>query len=138
MKDRLEKAFDFASDSTKQLITLSTGILTLTITFSKDILGGVSGDPINLLVAAWVVYLISIIFGLVTLLSLTGSLERGEGHNVGNGQPAESGGTGADPGDQSFPSIYASNIRIPATVQILLFLVATILIVVFAIQATAN
>ena len=72
---RVDKAFEFAKDSTKQLITLSTGIVALTITFAKDILGGVPAGPRRLLFAAWVVYLISIICGRWTLLALTGSLE---------------------------------------------------------------
>jgi hypothetical protein len=36
MTEREKRAFDFASDLTKQLITLSTSIVTVTFLFSKD------------------------------------------------------------------------------------------------------
>jgi hypothetical protein len=36
MDERVKKAFDFAADLAKQLITLATGLIALTITFSKD------------------------------------------------------------------------------------------------------
>ncbi|KQT20825.1 hypothetical protein ASG31_16700 [Chryseobacterium sp. Leaf404] len=39
VNEQEKKAFDFAADTVKQLITLATGIIALTITFSKDILG---------------------------------------------------------------------------------------------------
>jgi len=50
MKENQKKAFDFASDTTKQLITLSTAIVTLTVTFSKDIIGVGDNSPKILLV----------------------------------------------------------------------------------------
>ena len=37
MEPRIEKAFAFAQETTKQLITLSTAVITLTITFLKDV-----------------------------------------------------------------------------------------------------
>lgn len=41
--ERTKKAFDFYADSTKQLITLSTAIIALMITFAKDILKPADG-----------------------------------------------------------------------------------------------
>src|SRR5438128_9202307 len=76
MDERSKKAFDFASDATKQLISLSTGIIAVTITFSKDIVAAsVSAGGKRVLMTAWVVYLISILCGIITLLNLTGNLE---------------------------------------------------------------
>jgi hypothetical protein len=80
----IEKAFEFAQEATKQLITLATGVIALTITFLKDVLG--TDGSAGFLQAAWVLYLVSIVFGVLTLLNLTGNLER--------------------PGPGSTPSIY--------------------------------
>jgi hypothetical protein len=122
LSERAKEAFTFASDVTKQLITLSTGVVALTITFSKDILGGVSDERIkalffawevketHLLAGAWLVYLLSIIFGIVTLMTLTGNLERSRSD-----------------------SVYAGNIRLFSGVQIVLFLAATFAIIRFGI-----
>jgi hypothetical protein len=116
MDIRIQKAFDFASDTTKQFITLSTAIIALTITFTKDILGTVSEDTKLFLMAAWGFYIISIIFGVFTMMALTGTLE---------------------PKDKKFkkPSIWGSNITMFSGLQIITFLVATILIVIYGINS---
>jgi hypothetical protein len=116
MEPRVQKAFDFACDSTKQLIALATGIVALTVTFSKDILGGVDVGPRSLLMAAWSVYLISIVCGVWTLLALTGSLEPLRSLDK---LPAA--------------SIRGKNVTLPSIVQIGTFLLATALVVVFGI-----
>jgi hypothetical protein len=111
MKSQTEKAFDFAADTVKQLITLATGIIALTITFSKDFLGDTE-EGRGLLMWSWGLYLISIIFGIVTMLALTGILGR-----------------------RKDDSIYSPNVRLLAGGQIVSFLVATGLIVLFGIRA---
>ena len=68
------KAFDFASDLAKQLITLSTGILALTITFTKEFVKDFEVVRPRLLLVTWVSYLLAILMGIATLMSLTGSL----------------------------------------------------------------
>jgi hypothetical protein len=70
--DREEKAFDFAQDIVKQIVTLSTAIITLTVTFLKDVLP--KGTDTGLLELAWFGYLVSIFFGLITLMAMTGRL----------------------------------------------------------------
>ncbi|MDP4221011.1 MAG: hypothetical protein Q8916_01055 [Bacteroidota bacterium] len=60
---------------TKQLITLSTAIITITITFSKDLVGGVSNQYLWLLLVVWGIYFFSILLGLSTLGALTGNLD---------------------------------------------------------------
>ncbi|QKJ32842.1 hypothetical protein HQ865_24825 [Mucilaginibacter mali] len=75
MEENQKKAFDFASDLTKQLITLSTAIITLSVTFSKDIIGGINQPLIYLLIATWALFIISILLGLSTLGALTGNLD---------------------------------------------------------------
>lgn len=107
MSDNTEVAFTSASDVAKQLITLATGVLALTITFAKDITNNTEVHK-PLLILAWVGYLASVLGGVWTLMALTGSLGKGE------------------------QSIYGWNVRIPAISQILLFVGATVLIIVYA------
>jgi hypothetical protein len=112
MPDKRSKAFDFAADVAKQFITLSTGILALTITFAKDIGGGPSQGAPLLLGLSWVLYLLSIVAGVWTLMALTGELEP-----VGT---AES------------PSTRRGNVVTPALVQIATFVCATGLVIAYA------
>ena len=108
------KPFDFASDTSKQLIALATGVTAVTVSFAKDVLGGVTDWPRTVLGIAWGVYLISVISGIVTIMALTGQLT-----------------TGA-------PSIYSKAVTVPAITQCLAFLAATILIVVAGWGALAH
>lgn len=130
MAEPLKKAFDFASDATKQLITLSTAIIAFTVTFSKDILRSTpgqngSGDvaaPVPhsskiLLAVSWGLYLVSIICGIWTLLALTGTLEPLTDRIR---QPL---------------TIRGSNVTLPSALQIVCFLLATLLIVAFGIKS---
>ena len=112
-KTRLEKAFEFASDATKQLITLSTAIITITITFAKDIFGGSINNK-ALLMISWISFLLSIVFGVGTLLALTGELEQTENN-------------------QREPTIRKKNVTLPSILQILLFIIALSLTIVFGI-----
>jgi hypothetical protein len=110
---RVEKAFDFAQEATKQLITLATGIIALTITFLTDVLE--TEGSAGFLQAAWVMFLVSIVFGMLTLLALAGNLER--------------------PGEGRGPSIYRGNIVAFSACQVLAFSVAMTLTLVFGFKA---
>lgn len=114
--ERRQKAFDFASDATKQLLTLSTAVITVTVTFSKDVFTHVSGGAKGILFWAWGLYLLSIISGFLTLLALTGTLE-------------------PKPGADVTPSIRGRNIVFLSSVMVLSFIVATGFVVLFGISA---
>ena len=111
--DSQEKAFDFAQELCKQLITLATGLIALTITFWKDIIGT---DPVK---AAWLAYyswyalLASAFFGIWMLMALTGILE-----------PIK-------PPAGYTPSIRNSSVVIPSILQIVTFVAGLVLLVVF-------
>ena len=109
--DPVQTGFQFANELAKQLITLSTGILALSITFTKDIIKGLPPRAGWLLKAAWVSYFFCIIFGIWTMMALTGTL-----------MPAE-------PTPAGRPLSFGGNIRLPATLQIVAFVVATVFIV---------
>lgn len=114
MPVNIEKAFDFAQESTKQVLTLSTAILTVTIAFQKDIVGGLPKDHAGWLQVAWALYLTSILFGLCTLLNLSGNLER--------------------PKDDT-PSIYVPSIRFFSGLQLVTFFLGTAATLVFGWKA---
>ena len=105
LDEKTKKQFDFATDLVKQLITLSTGVLALTITFLHDILKNAEA-PTSLLVA-WILYVVSIPFGIVAMMALTAGLTADE------------------------PSILSPFISVPASVQTLTFLAGTVAILVF-------
>jgi hypothetical protein len=75
MEENIKKAFDFYADFTKQLITLSTAIIALSVTFIKDIVGKDNLSCVFLLALIWLLYIVSIIFGIMTLQALTGNLD---------------------------------------------------------------
>jgi hypothetical protein len=71
---RILKGVDFANSLTVELITISSGILTLTITFTKDIFKGNIQKARRLLTAAWFSLFFSIISGIWAMMGLSGSL----------------------------------------------------------------
>lgn len=97
----------------QQLITLSTGILALTITFTKDIVKAAPVSPKWLLYLAWVSYLLCICFGVWAMSAITGTLA-----------PLPSSGVA--------PSLNInSNIRIPAGLQVVAFISGVVLIIIY-------
>lgn len=76
MSSRLQ-AFSHAADCTKQLIGLSTGVIALAVTFSKDVFSWAPGPGWKaLLAASWVLFLLSAVVGIVVLQGLTGTLDQ--------------------------------------------------------------
>lgn len=72
--DRVQKSFDFLQDSTKQLITLATAILTFTITFLKDIANAAGPEARSILAWSWIALVASAIAGLFVLFNMAGVL----------------------------------------------------------------
>src|ERR1039458_2282713 len=70
MDEKDKKAFDFAADLTKQPITLATGTIALTITFSKDFLQKTPASARLWALWAWGVLLASVVFGIWTMMAL--------------------------------------------------------------------
>lgn len=115
MNPRAEKAFDFALDLTKQLIALASAVIALTITFLTDVAKDAPAGTAVWLQIAWILYLLSIAFGLFTLSALTGAL--------------------ADEDAEEPPSINTGNIRRIAGAQLFSFFVALALTLVFGFKA---
>jgi hypothetical protein len=109
--DRTEKSFEFASDASKQMITLSTGIIALSVTLLKDVLNDPAARTWTL-EWAWLAFGVSVFFGVWFLLALTGSL----------------GSRGIK--DEQL-SIYGSNATLPMFGQLITFLVGLGLTIAF-------
>jgi hypothetical protein len=109
--DQVQLGFTFAKELATQLITLSTGLLALSVAFTKDILKSIPKGREQLLKSAWGVHLASICCGVWTLMALTGTL-----------MPLH-----ADPAGS--PLAFAGNVRIPAIGQVSLFVLGTLFLV---------
>lgn len=112
--DQTKHAFQFAQEASKQLISLSTGLIALEITFAKEWIRTADQNVKWLAEASWMAFLLSVIFGIWSLLALTGTL-------------AES--------SEAAPSIRSKNIRLPAALQIVLFVVGILFTVLFGVYA---
>jgi uncharacterized membrane protein (DUF485 family) len=132
MEEHQKKAFDFAADLTKQLITLSTGIIALTVTFSKDIMGGVDQENRYLLLLSWIFFVLSLFFGLLTLMALTGNLDPIPKREK---QPN---GTVTETKPSPNLTITSSNITGTTKLQVLTFFVAIILTCFYGYKASNN
>src|SRR5689334_17009239 len=121
MDGRAELAFQFAKEISTQLITLSMGFLALTITFTKDILKPELSPPKSWLIGAWVFHAVAVVFGVMALMGLTGTL-----------MPVIPDGKTLD------TLTFDANVRWPATAQIMCFALGTVLVVVFAVISLAR
>lgn len=105
--------FQSTNDLAKQLITLSTGSLALSITFTKDIIKSAVPVVTWPLKIAWVAWLLSVCFGIWTMMAVTGMVFK----------ITEKTGV-------SESVTYGENVSIPALLQILMFVVGIVLLIV--------
>jgi hypothetical protein len=88
MTTEIEKAFDFAADLAKQLITLSTGIIALILAFfEKSVPAHTTGILVSYLTGPLLCFLISIVFGIGALMALTGQLVKNGTSATPNAKP---------------------------------------------------
>lgn len=113
MNDEAKLAFDFAKTLSQQLITLSTAIIGVTVTFTKELKIGSSGVSKKLIRVSWVLYLISIVCGIWHLMALTGNLAPAEGPPV--------------------LDLRGLNVRLPAILEVISFLLATVMLILQAV-----
>jgi hypothetical protein len=94
-------SFEFAKETVSQLITLATGVIGVSVTFAKDVRSKVTSHDRKWLFRSWIALLLSVVCGVWTLMALTGTLCKGT---------------------VPLDAIYESNITIPASLQIVIFL----------------
>jgi hypothetical protein len=112
MTDEMKKAFEFAGELTKQLITLATAIIGLTITFIKDYLKSATPGSQSFAYWAWYSFLVSIAMGILTLATITGNLSKSQN-----------------------PTPYATNTTFFSILQFLTFGLGLALTVVFGVRS---
>ena len=110
--DWRKPSFDFAADSTKQLITVATGVITATVIFAKDL----DSTSRALALACWIVLTLSIFCGLFVLFNMSGEL-----HNAATTSRS--------------PDLYNPGIRTFSIAQLGVFLVGVILVMIFGVYA---
>ncbi|WP_157765274.1 hypothetical protein [Prevotella intermedia] len=126
--EKQDKAFTIASDIVKLLITLSTGVITFTVTFCRTFLGSVSGvHSIGWLLASWIILVISMIFGFLTLGAMVGNLSKTNKSDIKQSE-------GEDSEDEKNSGVYSSNITILEIAQILTFVVGVAFVFIFEYQ----
>lgn len=113
MDERTKAAFEGARDTAKQLTALATGVLALTVTFSKDF-SRPNAEGRELVHAAWYLLLVSAAAGIWVLMSVTGSL--------------------AKETSLTHASVYKPNIVAPAAIQVLTFAAGLLLAVLFGVK----
>lgn len=123
LTEREKKAVDAASEIAKQLITLSTGVIAVSLTFCKDVFDGHGSR--GLLVASWVLYLVAICFGVWTLMAIAGTLD-----------PGSASLAAAAPEPDARRPFLGRNVRVPAALQVIGFVIATALSIGYGCAGT--
>ena len=116
MSDHGTQAFTFAQETSKQIITLATGLIGVTVALLGQLKTVAHGQGLCLLHFAWLCAGASVLFGVGTLMTLTGHL----------GQTSE----------PEAGAIYSSNVRLMASVQVLAFLGALGSTIAFGISVS--
>ncbi|GAA2767351.1 hypothetical protein GCM10010103_63930 [Streptomyces paradoxus] len=97
--ERRRLALAAGVDTCKHVLTLTTAVVTLTISFAKDISADASASDLLWLRLSWLSHAVSVLAGVITLLALAGTTHEADENR----------------------SIYATNIRLPAAVQMIFF-----------------
>lgn len=138
---QVNKSFDFAADVTKQLVALSTAIISLCVAFTDKIFSSdVAMSYSGWLLASLVVFVVSIIGGILTLMALAGHLGNPHNENKSNDQQSESQPSEARCNQSkqiSYSSpIYKGNVRALSIGQMLTFVIAIIIAMVYVYKAS--
>lgn len=106
-------ALTAASETSKHVLTLTTAVITITISLAKDIVAKATPSDLVWLQLAWLAHAVSVLAGVATLLALTGTVSEGD----------------------DTTSIYSTNIRLPAALQMAFFALGLAFVVVFGVLA---
>lgn len=138
---QVNKSFDFAADITKQLVALSTAIISLCVAFTDKIFSSdVAMSYSCWLLASLIAFVVSIIFGILTLMALAGHLGNPHNENKSNDQqsepqPSEARCNQSKQISSSSP-IYKGNVRVLSILQMLTFVTAIIVAMIYVYKAS--
>lgn len=108
-----KKSFDFASDIIKQVITLNAAIITITVSAARFIFADADPRVLNLMFYSWIFLILSITFGIMGYMQLTGELARPSG-------------------DDGRPDVYKRAVVFFVSFHLLFFLIGVFLVSGFA------
>ena len=137
-------SFSFAADVIKQLITLSTAIITLCVALADKLFSSqATKSGSALLLIALILFFISIVMGLFCLMAITGTLGKTEDienvRDIQNGD-VDNGSTLSQKDnlcvDPNRGTIYQKNIRVLMILQICMFFFAIIMSISFLWKAS--
>lgn len=123
ISEETKKSFDFAADLVKQILTLSTGVITITVAAARFVFVDASSQGMDYMFCAWILFSISIVFGILGLMSLTGNLVRP--------------GTQEDGVTAAEPDIYNGVSTLLIGIHLIAFFFGILLVVAFAYTAHA-
>lgn len=136
--DLIKKSYDFAADLAKQMITLSTAIITLCVALTGKLFTSESARDNTLwLLWAMICFVVSIAVGIFALMGLTGQLgsqspqptpqanTQNQDENWNKEQNTQTEGQGSN------ISIYNTTNRITSSVQVITFVIGIVLAVTF-------
>ncbi|MFD1796644.1 hypothetical protein FQV27_13085 [Paracoccus aurantiacus] len=112
MLEEERKSFDFAADLIKQVLTLSSAIIAVTVSAAKFLFASASADVFQVMFISWASFIVCILFGFFAYMSLTGELAR--------------------PKIPGAPHIYTGKIRFFMTIHLLAFFIGIIFVALFA------
>jgi uncharacterized membrane protein (DUF485 family) len=142
---RITKSFDFAADVTKQLIALSTAIISLCVAFTDKIFSSSAAQSHStVLLIALLLFVASIIFGIITLMALAGHLGRPKQKTSTDAQPLqEEQPENHQPSQQintqtAQSPIYNGNVRFFSMGQMMLFVAAIIVAMLYVWKASST
>jgi hypothetical protein len=110
----LPNSFEFAKEVTTQLLTLATAVVSISVTFVKDVSPSVTRAARGTLYTSWILFLVSIIFGVWVLGAMTGTLAQ-------------------TPSSQA--TVYSTNIRVPSFLQVISFVAGIAFLVLHAARS---
>ena len=116
MNEKMKVAFEHARTIVQQVVTLSTSIILVTIAFSKNFVEANNYVSQTLAISSCVVCLLSILFGIWTLMVITSTINP------------------KDNGKDTKPSIWDIGIRVRAGIQIGLFGIGLFLTIVLGVR----
>lgn len=102
MDEQIKAAFSGATEVVKNTLSLSTALLGLSVTFTKDLNPKPTNFAVLVLESSWIFLFLSVLLGVVTLMAITGSLARTR--------------------PLSGNALYETNVRLPMGIHFVFFL----------------
>lgn len=141
-KERIKLSFSFAGDVVKQLIALSTAIVTLCVALTDKLFSSEAAQYHSIwLLIALGLFVLSILFGLLTMIAMTGTLGKPEKENndeATDDADVQEKNREQEELDVNKRTIYQGNIRVLMLCQLATFFGAIIFAVVFVLVAACS